>query len=573
MDPTLTNISTFMFSTAIFTRNPPPELGAVQLEWSKSPLNIKNRVDSLDPQAKCDWLIQGADLAGTRWFAIPKFAIGKPPLRIDIHVPELVNTPGYLRDTLEPNSPMFCELETAGTSQMAIHIARALHWWSSKNERFLHDYLQLPFGSRILFETLSHDIRQIDIQFVPIYDIERQWLSEKTLRGMWDVPDAAWPSTVDFGSLQFQRRLHDTIDVVSIDGHGNQEFVFKSLMNDIKYLYHELKTLMAMKPHPNVIPRPIYLVTKRCGFGGRRGVCGMILKYYRRGTLRRWLKEHRQIPYEMSHTLRGSWAKQIVSALIHIKSHGPGYYTNLKLDNIVVADSHDSDVLKVVIIDFEQRLGSPAWTPPEIHSVTFLADLIHLDPHSSISRSYQDLFCRHGAIIPDSEKAARYTNPEYGYCYPWSSLNPKECEDAQVFMLGKLLWCLFENASLLNSYIGINSFRDNYSDKVFPDFDTTPGSLRQCILQCTSGSWESTGRTPPLVAHGKKIVLRDRHKQGMQSSVEEVQVAIRKWWRQQILDAEALLKCNGRGKNVSQCGMRPSLQDVLQVLDGMEQSS
>ncbi|KAF5972032.1 protein kinase-like domain-containing protein [Fusarium bulbicola] len=356
MDPTPTNISTFMFPTATFTRNPPPELEPAPLEWSKSSLNIKNRVDSLDPPARCDWIIQGADLAGTRWFAIPKFVIGRPPLRIDIHVPELFNTPGYLRDTLEPNSPMFCELEAAGTSYMAIHILRALHWWSSKNERFLHDYQQLPFGSRILFETLSHDIRQMNIQFVPVYDIERQWLSEKTLHGMWDVPDTTWPGTVDFRTLKFQRRLHDTIDVVSIDGHGNQEFVFKSLMNDIKYLYHELKTLMAMKPHPNVIPSPIYLVTKRCGFGGRRGVCGMVLKYYRRGTLRRWLKEHRQMPSEISHTMKGSWAKQVVSALIHIKKHGPGYYTNLKLDNIVLADSHDSSVLKVVIIDFEQRL-------------------------------------------------------------------------------------------------------------------------------------------------------------------------------------------------------------------------
>ncbi|KAF4498018.1 kinase-like domain [Fusarium agapanthi] len=557
MDPTPTNISTFMFPTAIFTRNPPPELEPAPLEWSMSSLNIKNRVDSLDPPARCDWIIQGADLAGTRWFAIPKFVIGRPSLRIDIH----------------PNSPMFCELETAGTSHMAIHILRALHWWSSKNERFLHDYLQLPFGSRILFETLSHDIRQMNIQFVPVYDIERQWLSEKTIHGMWDVPDTTWPGTVDFRSLQFQRRLHDTIDVVSIDGHGNQEFVFKSLMNDIKYLYHELKTLMAIKPHPNIILSPIYPVTKRCGFGGRRGVCGMILKYYRRGTLRRWLKEHRQIPSEISHTTKGSWAKQIVSALIHIKNHGPGYYTNLKLDNVVVAESHDYSVLKVVIIDFEQRLGSPAWTPPEIHSVTFLADLIHHDPHSSISRSYHDLFCRYGAIIPESEKAARYTNSETGYCYPWSSLSPKEREDAQVFMLGKILWCLFENASLLNSYIGINSFRDNYSGKVFPDFDTTPRPLRQCILQCTSGSWESTGRTPPLVAHGKKIVLRDCHKQGRQSSVEEVQVAIRKWWRQQILDAEAFLKCHGSGTNASQCGRRPSLQDVLRVLDRMELQS
>ncbi|KAJ4313577.1 hypothetical protein N0V84_009334 [Fusarium piperis] len=194
MDPTPTNISTFMFPTAVCTRNPPPEPEIPPPDWSKSALNPKNRIDSLDPLPKCDWIIQGADLAGTRWFAVPDFAIGKPPLRIDINVPEFFNTPGYLRDTLLPNSPMFGELETAGKSNIAVHISRALHWWSCQKKGFAKDYFELPFGSRIVFENMSHDVRQINIQFVPVYDIERQWLSTKTLHDMWKLPDI--PTTI-----------------------------------------------------------------------------------------------------------------------------------------------------------------------------------------------------------------------------------------------------------------------------------------------------------------------------------------------------------------------------------------
>lgn len=74
------------------------------------------------------------------------------------------------------------------------------------------------------------------------------------------------------------------------------------------------------------------------------------------------------------------------------------------------------------------------------------------------------------------------------------------------------MWCIFENSSMLNSYIDIGSFRDNYSERLFPEFAKTPEALRAFIPQCTAGSWESRRRTPPLVAKGRKIVLRDSWK-------------------------------------------------------------
>ncbi|KAH9896317.1 hypothetical protein F4778DRAFT_262868 [Xylariomycetidae sp. FL2044] len=566
MEPTPRNITTFMFPTAIHTRNPQPETHIPQLNWYQSALNPKNRIDSLQPLSKSTWAIHGADLAGTRWFAVPNFAMGKAPLRIDVHIPEIFDEPGYLRDALSPNSSMFGELEDASRSSMAVHIVRALEFWSNRRKGMENEYLAMPFGSRIVFETLTADVRHMKIHLVPNYAIERQWLSLGTLKDTWKLSEDQWPSVVEFDKLRFRRQLHDTITVVSISGHDDRHFVFKSLMNDLKYFYHELKVLMTMPPHPNIIPRPIYLVTKNCGFGGRRGICGMILEYYPRGTLRRWLKDHRTTPCAEGSGTEISWAKQITSALMHIQEHGPGFYTNLKLDNIVLADTQDPLTPKVVMIDFEQRLGCPAWTPPEINSITFMYDLIQADPMSSFSVEYLDLFERCEITVPETERVIRYTNPPHGYCYPWLNLLPRERESAQVFMLGKLLWCILENSSLLNSYISINSFRDNYSDTIFPEFVRTSWHLRECILQCTAGSWELCERAPPLVAKGRKIGLRANRNDMGQDTLEDVQMAIRKWWHQQIIDSKLLLERHFN-KTHTNWLQRPTLRDVLKTLE------
>lgn len=50
-------------------------------------------------------------------------------------------------------------------------------------------------------------------------------------------------------------------------------------------------------------------------------------------------------------------------------------------------------------------------------------------------------------LIPEANhgKAARvYDNPDHGYYNTWASLSSPEQEAAEVFMLGKVLWCIFE---------------------------------------------------------------------------------------------------------------------------------
>jgi hypothetical protein len=42
---------------------------------------------------------------------------------------------------------------------------------------------------------------------------------------------------------------------------------------------------------------------------------------------------------------------------------------------------------------------------------------------------------------------SEYRSSEHGFSVPWSSLNRAELEAAEVFMLGRVLWCKFKGRS------------------------------------------------------------------------------------------------------------------------------
>jgi serine/threonine protein kinase len=113
-------------------------------------------------------------------------------------------------------------------------------------------------------------------------------------------------------------------------------------------MYHELKMLLTMTPHPNIIPRPLYLVTQKCRFGGNIGVCGFILEYYPGGNLRDPLPQ--DIPSLKSLQARLDIARRITSALIHVQEDVPGFYTDLKLPNVLI--SSDAEGVRALLADF-----------------------------------------------------------------------------------------------------------------------------------------------------------------------------------------------------------------------------
>jgi len=131
-------------------------------------------------------------------------------------------------------------------------------------------------------------------------------------------------------------------------------------------------------------------------------------------------------------------------------------------------------------------------------------------------------------------------------------------------MVGMLLWCLFEKATILNTHISINSFSDQAPDLKFPEFQRTPPPLRELILKCTAGSEESRGRTPPLVVKNGWIWLNTHCHTDEGVTAETVQVAARAWWRQQILDAEEFVHSQTPAAFFSSA--RPTLQHIFDIL-------
>jgi len=316
--------------------------------WSTSTLNPKNRVNSFALLPKPKWRIDGCTGLGSQFHAVPIFLNNIVPLRIDTFIPNTFNYEPQLRAVLE-TKPLF-HLHDSRVASLGIsnHIIRALEHWTSKFSDFKAFYESLPFGSRIEFQNMDADIRKIRIEVVENYALERQLLSMKSLHSLWNLPDSAWPETVDISHVQLIRQLSDSVALVNVNKDDMcKTLIFKALTSYPKYIYHELKVLLAMPPHANIISRPLNLITKRCNFGGKIAVLGFTTTYHQHGTLRDILP-FQQIRGTLDLRSQLKWASQITSALIHIREKGGRSYSDLRLDNILLSNEDD-----IVMVDFE----------------------------------------------------------------------------------------------------------------------------------------------------------------------------------------------------------------------------
>lgn len=546
--------------------------------WERSMTNPKNKPCSLDLPHNLKWRMDGGDADGTRFFAIPTFAIGRPPLRVDIYIPDQLKHPKALRETLQSHKTLITsgqELANLGLSRL---ILKRLHSWSNSDPDFEGAYSTLPFGSRIVLEEIRSDLNHIPVHFIPRHDIERSWLTMQELQDMWQLHESQWPPLLDHDMLRLESQVHEAISLVQISRNPESEtYAFKSISTDIKYFYHELKMLLTMPPHPHIISRPLYVVTKRCLFGGKVGVCGFILRYHPLGTLRDALSHQSSLqgcPCPLSDRLR--WARQITSALLHLQATPVKFYTDLKPNNILLSQFDDG--LGTVLVDFEQRGSWYSWSPPEVYYVEYLEMLATTSSNKSETNHYTTLL---QSYIPDwtpHNKKARYNNSVQGYSRAWLALSPQEQEAAQVFMVGKLLWCLFEGTGSPNSCVTVETFREEPCSLAFPEFRHTPHRLRDCIRQCTSGAPEWSGRLSFVVRVGDKLFPRGRTGQSgePEGTANETQEAARDWWRQEINAAEKLLAARVRQRNGKGGGndtealqflhQRPSLKEVYDIL-------
>ena len=561
--------------TAVFA---PPLVTNEELEdplnsWERSSLNPRNRIDSLDPVEPSTWRIDGVELDGTRFFIVPRFMFGQAPLRIDVYIPDRIGEPLHLREMLESGTT------PSRQSYRANHILRALENWSMQIPDLENIYKKMPFGSQIIIEKICSDVRDMKVHLMPNYDIEQQWLSVKALQAMWGLPATSWPTIIDLADVQLRHQPHEAISLVNIKSCGSTMFIFKSLTRDLKHMYHELKMLLTTQPHPNMISRPRYIVTKKGRFGNKVGVCGFILDYYPKGTLRDILQQEKLDQEKIQFRDLFRWARQITSALLHVEGTPLGFYPDLKPDNILLS-SHGG-VLNTVVIDLEQRGGWYSWSPPEVYYIEYLEYLASSDVELAVTTKYLTLLREYLPSWEPLTRIVRYRDSAQGYSAAWLALSAKERKAAQVFMLGKLLWCIFERVGSINCGLGADIFKEMDSDYGFPEFKRTPMCLRSCIEACTAGAPEWKCRIRPLMRKGPRIFpLPEISGIGkLNGSILRTQEAAKSWWRQELKEAEAFLVMRIVANRLSisehdlvltSASQRPTLAQVLKMLNAAE---
>ncbi|PMD45738.1 hypothetical protein L207DRAFT_525084 [Hyaloscypha variabilis F] len=579
MEPTPDIYDLVMYPTAAFKPTIQPEIIDSEIPWSESYLNPKNRIETLDPLPNARWRIDGGEADGTRFFTVPCFALGRPPLRIDTYIPLPQNIPNTLRNVLSPFSAMLVGDHNISRLAISQHILRALDHWSRSVPDFEENYFSMPFGSKIVIDFLCADVTKMEAHLVPIYDVELKWLTLSALETLWNLPHDVWPEIIDFEAIKLQLQLHEAISLVKIAGKGEKLFVFKSGVHDLKFLYHELRLLLTMAPNRHVIPL-VAVVTKACRFGGKVGVCGFILGYHAHGTLRDVLS-HRRGANEPSLKEKLRWARQITSDLIHIQGTPAGFYSDMKLNNILLAEYENE--LTPLFVDFEQRGGWYSWSPPEVYYLEYFEYLAASDIDPSIKENSIAMLRSYLPSWRSRFKQIQYQdwNDPHGFSNGWLCLTDQEREAGQVFMLGKLLWCLFEGVASVNCLVTVETFREDVWEQAFPEFRRTPEPLRALIRKCTVGAMEWKGQLPAVVRRGNKLYPRGRTGRNgePEGTAVETQEAARQYWREELRRAERFIEerklnvmVEGESSFLGFMKERPSFKEVLAVLEDFDAS-
>ncbi|EHK47854.1 hypothetical protein TRIATDRAFT_306549 [Trichoderma atroviride IMI 206040] len=339
-------------------------------------------------------------------------------------------------------------------------------------------------------------------------------------------------------SLEVVLQINENVALVRAPKiRGSTPFIFKTNVRSMKHFYHELKLLLTMENYPGITSKPLRVVI--CNESGidssQDTVAGFLSEYYPKGNLRDVLESKSPI----ASVLQLKWSIQIVETLQHIRASPARFYSDLKPDNLVISGLRRD----IIFIDFEQAGNWDTFQPPETFYLTWMEKL-----------------------------SARRE---------WDTLTPgqifrHEQEQAMVFSLDKVLWCIFEGCSHTRN--SIDEEYDREVDHEFPEFRRTSEPLQQLIRKCTYGAPEYNSTEQfHQVRDGPRVNVESSagSEWSCHGSPREVLEAARTLWSDRLSRMERYVEAKGRWmQNSHQEGdvqllgfpLRPTLAEALEIL-------
>ncbi|CEF86791.1 hypothetical protein FGSG_04814 [Fusarium graminearum PH-1] len=419
-----------------------------------------------DPTLSLTWIIQGISDDGSNNLLI---------------VPQSYHGHGY------PPLHLFCVLDNENDFQALSHAWKACHqpavrrarddmleiiqtrlenWSNSRAIRLLLN--NIAMGSTIHISSISDPAQEATIWLSPNISLQERYLTLRRLSGLWASYSLEYPPCLDIQQIKSVRRLHDSVSLVTIP--NEPLMVFKSAVSIVSRMYHELRELLRMPHHPNVIGKPRYIVTRNGKEREEPVVCGFILEFHSGGTLLDRLSCSSTYP-RITTKDKLKWIRQILQALRHIHCPGGSFYPELRLENIML--SHKNDI---VLVDLEQFGGPERWLHPHL---------------GRIKEVYNDNW-KHSRVNPSCMPSSIfYSNPAAGYMLPFANASGLERQTFENYSLAKVMWCIFEEQTNSATRLDGDSTSNSGEPQImFPHFEKTPERMRYWIWVCTRSSRE-----------------------------------------------------------------------------------
>ena len=541
-------------------KEPTRKLSPEETLWAKSLLNPRNRIDSLEIPRNPLWEIDGCTSFGNQFYVTPRFVDSPRPLRVDLIVMgESSEMSARKRELLDLDA-FFHTRDKDRIAKLGLtrHVLRILHDWASSYQDPSKIYDTITFGSRFSIKRFSKHLHKVVLETDSGEELERNLMSPARLASYWGN-DIELPVLVDVNKVVYLSQIHDSVCLVKVE---DRVWIFKTLTSATRFLYHELRHLLRIKSHPNVISRPAHLITKSSTYGGETVVLGFTTEYQAHGSLRDlipFLKLHQKVTLaDMT-----KWGVQLASALVHLRQTTNTFYPDLRLDNIVLSASND-----VVMVDFEQRGVWCEFGAPETNAIDYV-QLLAVD--GEIAPEVKDKYAAIlSGLLPnwkDTVCDQPYSWPENGYNISWACLTPAEQECCEVYMLGRVLWCIFEAKSAPQRAAAWLSYRWEPIVE-FPDYTITPEPMRDLIDRCTRG--RRPGLSKYIVRERNQLVLRDLENTG-KSTARQVQETAKEWWTREIDASVKWLEERDKGMKAGTWKEnyydRPSLKQVHAELE------
>lgn len=530
------------------------------------------------------WVVENLRF-GTVWAATPTFIDNRRPSQVHLYIPDQSEWPESCWDSLEAPDSVHIHGSRSRALAIAHHLQRGLAHWSGGTEGFEQIYVGLPLGSAIVLQKMDPDPTRLDFVIAPNTSdaASGRFLTATELVGMWKRSEADMPPSVPYNNLRLIRYLESDVMLVSLtrSDESTELLAFKARRKP-HTVYHELKILLQLPSLETIIPPPRYLVTFESGSDQPPLVCGFLTTFIEGGSLNVRLPElRRQGLLKTEHQL--SLLTDITSTLIKISESPASFYSDLRLDQIVLSkDAAGKE--RAVFLDFEQSRNLYNWTAPEMYKMEWIAELgspLYFrsdDLPEDVTERYGRLLDRileaRGHTLATQPR--RYDNPALGWYWPWLTSTPAERESAMVYMLGKVLWCVFEGRGDADIVLGRSSPEE--AEQRFPDFVRTHPRMRRLIERCTAGAREWIDG--PIKVYRRDGVVYPLGMTGLggerEATAGETQEAIRAFWRDEMRKAEEFAEARmrwdaGRAEEGDREMLhhldRPRLREVLAELE------